>query len=696
MFKTMSIRLKYSIFVALTLTFFSLVGMFVAVRTIQSISQEEINRFKKSAYAAKQTELKSAVEIAMKTINAFYSRTFKKRIKKEVEQKLILQMDILVNIITNYFNHNKGKIPLPRLKEDIIKIVQNARYGKDGYFWINDLHPYMVMHPFRPELNGKDLSDYKDPNGKYLFIEMVKVVKEKGSGFVEYMWPKPGFEKPQPKVSYVVLFKPFHWIIGTGAYIMDYIQEITQKAQKEALYTLERIRFGKGNIGYFWVIDEKGKVLMHPIKPEIIGTIPPAARIVLNALSDKDASFVIYQWPKPGEETPEPKLSYIARFKPWHWIIGTGAYVGDIEKEIAFMQKRTEQEIYALILAIVILLTLCTIATVVVLNRISRKAIFDRLEDLTTKLKLLAQGKFESIELRPTEDEIGKIEKSVAETIDTLQRLTQEIEKGFSALREGEERELDLNSFAGNYREMLALIINFNQELQNAILKIKDFAYQLEKGNLGEITISKEGIPPVFRGIIGNLESTRKSILETMEYLRTTVNYISEGKFDLEIKEEAFSGVYEEIVKYLKQILVNLKEILGEIKTIAHEIAQGNFNVEVKEDKFKGEYRTVMKYLRQIILKLNQQLAHIHAILNKEKELSELRKLVEEDISIEDTYQRIAYLLENKFKIRQYTLYEVNSSRNHIKVVLPPTGDIHFCDPEIYINPTCHLRRSMS
>ena len=180
MFKTMSIRLKYSIFVALTLTFFSLVGMFVAVRTIQSISQEEINRFKKSAYAAKQTELKSAVEIAMKTINAFYSRTFKERIKKEVEQKLILQMDILVNIITNYFNHNKGKIPLPRLKEDIIKIVQNARYGKDGYFWINDLHPYMVMHPFRPELNGKDLSDYKDPNGKYLFIEMVKVVKEKG------------------------------------------------------------------------------------------------------------------------------------------------------------------------------------------------------------------------------------------------------------------------------------------------------------------------------------------------------------------------------------------------------------------------------------------------------------------------------------------------------------------------------------
>ena len=55
--------------------------------------------------------------------------------------------------------------------------ISKLRYGENDYFWINDMHPTMVMHPTKPELNGKDLSENKDPNGKHLFVEMVDVVK---------------------------------------------------------------------------------------------------------------------------------------------------------------------------------------------------------------------------------------------------------------------------------------------------------------------------------------------------------------------------------------------------------------------------------------------------------------------------------------------------------------------------------------
>jgi methyl-accepting chemotaxis protein len=95
------------------------------------------------------------------------------------------------------------------------------RYGNNDYFWINDMHPKMVMHPIKPEMNGNDLSSYKDPNGKLLFVDFVDTVKKSGSGFVPYEWPKPGFDKPQPKLSYVVGFAPWNWVVGTGVYIDD-------------------------------------------------------------------------------------------------------------------------------------------------------------------------------------------------------------------------------------------------------------------------------------------------------------------------------------------------------------------------------------------------------------------------------------------------------------------------------------------
>ncbi|WP_341887864.1 methyl-accepting chemotaxis protein [Variovorax sp. YR752] len=95
------------------------------------------------------------------------------------------------------------------------------RYEGSEYFWINDMHPRMVMHPIKPELDGKDVSESKDPNGQYLFKAFVAKVRESGKGFVAYQWPKPGSDKPVDKISYVQGFEPWGWVIGSGIYIGD-------------------------------------------------------------------------------------------------------------------------------------------------------------------------------------------------------------------------------------------------------------------------------------------------------------------------------------------------------------------------------------------------------------------------------------------------------------------------------------------
>jgi len=113
--------------------------------------------------------------------------------------------------------------------------IGGLRYGNGEYFWINDLKPVMVMHPIKPELNGKDLSELKDPNGKRLFVEFAETVKSHGAGFVEYQWPKPGKDTPQPKLSFVTGFEPWGWVIGTGVYIDDLQAQIWESARNVAI-----------------------------------------------------------------------------------------------------------------------------------------------------------------------------------------------------------------------------------------------------------------------------------------------------------------------------------------------------------------------------------------------------------------------------------------------------------------------------
>ena len=134
----------------------------------------------------------------------------------------------------------RGILTRKKAQQKALDTLAAMRYEKNNYFWINDSHPTMVFHPLKPELNGNDLSDYKDPTGKRVFVEMVKVVKQSNSGFVSYRWSKPGHEKdgPVPKLSYVKSFEPWDWIVGTGIYIDDVDASWRASAMHAAWITL--------------------------------------------------------------------------------------------------------------------------------------------------------------------------------------------------------------------------------------------------------------------------------------------------------------------------------------------------------------------------------------------------------------------------------------------------------------------------
>ncbi|OGQ95597.1 MAG: hypothetical protein A2521_07925 [Deltaproteobacteria bacterium RIFOXYD12_FULL_57_12] len=147
------------------------------------------------------------------------------------KKEMIKEMTHVAMNILGYYHglEQTGELSAAQARDRAVDQLRNLHYGTNNkdYFWINDMEPHMIMHPFRPDLEGQDLNQITDPNGSYLFRDFVKTVRRDGAGFVSYMWQwKDDPTRIVPKVSYVAGFEPWGWIIGTGIYLEDVRAEL--------------------------------------------------------------------------------------------------------------------------------------------------------------------------------------------------------------------------------------------------------------------------------------------------------------------------------------------------------------------------------------------------------------------------------------------------------------------------------------
>ena len=136
-------------------------------------------------------------------------------------------VEVAYGILAQYDEMAKaGAITPAEARRAAAESIRKLRYREKEYFWINDLEPRMIMHPTMPHLEGQNLGEYKDSEGTFLFRNFVETARKKGGGFVEYLWPKPGEKAPTAKVSYVKLYEPWGWVIGSGIYLDDISSDV--------------------------------------------------------------------------------------------------------------------------------------------------------------------------------------------------------------------------------------------------------------------------------------------------------------------------------------------------------------------------------------------------------------------------------------------------------------------------------------
>lgn len=391
----MSIKTKILLFTLPFFLIFGVVTTFMSISALQDQGGQSLETIGTVMREAKNEKLNDLVRNTYKIMETQYKAAH------DPEQVAVAYKRELESIVNLAFSsveaiYNKAGLTDAEKQQEAFNAISTMRYGGDNYIWINDMRPFMIMHPMKPAMNGTDLSTFADPNGKKLFVEMVKVCAEKGQGFVDYMWPKPGEDKPIGKLSYVKLFKPWNWVIGTGVYLESAEKRFKEEARKQ----ISSLRFGPAGDDYFFIIDSDANMIMHPIKPEMDGNnykdyADPKGKKLFSEMAqvgrDKGEGFVDYMWPKPGKEEPVPKLSFVKMFKEWNWIVGTGIYVDDIDQALAKQKEAITGVVRAQRMWIIGISSILVLVVAAVLTFVSMK-ISRPIKDASLMLRDIAEG----------------------------------------------------------------------------------------------------------------------------------------------------------------------------------------------------------------------------------------------------------------------------------------------------------------
>jgi PAS domain S-box-containing protein len=150
-----------------------------------------------------------------------------------------------------------GRLTRAEAQHRSIEEIERLRYGASNqdYFWINDMHPKLIMHPYSKELVGSDLSTFRSPDGSYVFLEVVKAVQKEDSAFVDYLWPgKYSTKQVVPKLSYVRKFAPWGWVVGTGVFLDDVAirtREITDRLLGMVIFAVGLVSLLMMSVAYY-------------------------------------------------------------------------------------------------------------------------------------------------------------------------------------------------------------------------------------------------------------------------------------------------------------------------------------------------------------------------------------------------------------------------------------------------------------
>ncbi|RXJ83870.1 methyl-accepting chemotaxis protein [Arcobacter sp. CECT 8985] len=575
--KSMTIKAKLLFIIIVTIILVATVITVKSIYSLNSLTNENIEAYKKSAYDKEKENLASYTKFAKNIVESYYKKSDLDAIKKEVKDKLVEKSDFLFKILDKLYEEFHGKVSTPELKKILLDAIAGARYGKSGYFFVYNKDAIVLKHPINPSKEGKR---YPKPH----ILNFIKLAIDNGQGLVSYEQTVPN-KPPRQKVAYVKYFEKFGWIIGTGSYLDD----ISESLKKKALQEVSHLRFG--NNGYFYIYNYDGVNLMHPVKPQLVGKnlidLKSKKGVYfikdLIAAAKKGGDSVNFDFPKPGSDTPSEKIGYATGFDQWNWMIGTGVYADKIENHIAKMRVEAKDKIESIIINIILISIVISILiaafVIFFINKEINKPLNTFQVGLLDFFKYLNKEKstVSKIEIN-TKDEIGHMATVVNENvektnklldqdyklIENVKQIVSEVNNGNITHRlESKTENQSLEELKNNLNEMLDSIsnkVNDNfAQIDTALIEFgnMNFAHRINnpKGEVAQAlnsladTINDMLVQNKHSGV--NLRKNSQSLLNSVTILSTASN---ESASSLEETAAALEEITSNVVSNSENI----------------------------------------------------------------------------------------------------------------------------------------------
>ena len=250
--------------------------------------------------------------------------------ERDLDIKIMNRVKTAYQICNNIYKDMKPGYSDDRIKKSLISALSGMVYGNE-YVYVMDMNGVIISLPLLRSIEGNNLIDKRDSDGRYPMREAIEMLQKHKEGFMDVYWENPSDIEAGPKKKrvYMKRFEPFDWIIGYGVYVEDHEELI----KNEVITHIESV--SHENEGYLFAATYDGISLTKPAKGQNMYDIRDSngkylVRELIKAAKN-GGGFVQYDMPPFKGARPETKLSYAAPIERWSWYIGTGIYITDIE-----------------------------------------------------------------------------------------------------------------------------------------------------------------------------------------------------------------------------------------------------------------------------------------------------------------------------------------------------------------------------